>query len=85
MPKRPSKSPPHDENVAARSVVDRVIAITEDDADPPPPEKNPVAVALGRLGGKKGGPARAAKLAPEERREIAKKAAKTRWSKGTHQ
>ena len=36
--------------------------------------KNPHAVALGRLGGKKGGPARAAKLTPEQRRESARKA-----------
>lgn len=51
---------------------------TEEDAKP---EKNPAAVALGRLGGKKGGPARAAKLTPEQRKEIAKKAAAARWEK----
>jgi len=45
------------------------------------PEKNPNAVALGRLGGKKGGKARAEKLAPEERKEIARKAAIARWEK----
>ena len=44
--------------------------------------KNPAAVALGRLGGLKGGKARAAKLTPEQRREIAKKAAAARWNKG---
>jgi len=43
--------------------------------------KNPAAVALGRKGGKKGGPARAAKMTPEERRESARIAAKARWSK----
>ncbi len=43
--------------------------------------KNPAAVALGRLGGLKGGKARAAKLSPERRTEIAKKAALARWSK----
>ncbi len=43
--------------------------------------KNPAAVALGKLGGKKGGPARAKKLTPEQRREIAKKAAATRWGR----
>jgi hypothetical protein len=43
-------------------------------------EKNPAAVALGRLGGLKGGKARAAKLSPKRRREIARKAAKTRWT-----
>jgi hypothetical protein len=35
---------------------------------------------LGRLGGLKGGKARAEKLSPEERKAIAKKAAQTRWS-----
>ena len=44
-------------------------------------DKNPAAVALGRLGGRKGGKARAAKLTPEERSEIARKAAKARWAK----
>ena len=43
------------------------------------PEKNPAAVALGRLGGQKGGAARAASLSPKRRSQIAKKAAKTRW------
>jgi hypothetical protein len=42
-------------------------------------KKNPHAVALGRKGGLKGGPARAAKLTPEERRASAKKAAQARW------
>lgn len=43
--------------------------------------KNPAAVALGRLGGLKGGKARAEKLSPEQRKEIAKKAARARWNK----
>ena len=43
-------------------------------------EKNPAAVALGRLGGLKGGPARAKKLSSKKRKEIARKAAKSRWS-----
>ena len=42
--------------------------------------KNAAAVALGRLGGLKGGKARAASLTPERRAEIAKKAAAKRWS-----
>ncbi len=46
-----------------------------------PMKKNPHAVALGRKGGKKGGPARAAKLSPERRREIARNAVKARWDK----
>jgi hypothetical protein len=43
--------------------------------------KNPNAVALGRLGGLKGGKARFAKLTPEERKKIAQRAAKARWGK----
>lgn len=43
--------------------------------------KNPHAIALGRKGGKKGGPARAAKLTPEERSEAARKAVLVRWAK----
>jgi hypothetical protein len=43
--------------------------------------KNPAAVALGRLGGAKGGKARAAKLTAEQRKEIAKKAAEARWKR----
>ena len=43
--------------------------------------KNPAAVALGRLGGLKGGKARAEKLSPKRRKEIAKKAAEARWNK----
>ncbi len=43
------------------------------------PGKNPAAVALGRLGGLKGGKARAEKLSARKRSEIAKKAAKARW------
>ncbi len=44
-----------------------------------PSDKNPHAVALGRLGGLKGGPARAKKLSERKRSEIARKAAKVRW------
>lgn len=45
------------------------------------PNKDQAAVALGRKGGLKGGKARAAKMAPEQRAEIARKAAKARWGK----
>lgn len=80
MPDRSSKSKkrPRDTNLLAKSIVD---AATDEDADEQPEDdgKNPAAVALGRLGGKKGGKARAAKLSPERRREIAKKAAEKRW------
>lgn len=46
---------------------------------PPEPPKNPAAVALGRLGGLKGGKARAESLTAQQRTEIARAAAKKRW------
>jgi hypothetical protein len=49
------------------------------------PAKNPHAQALGKLGGLKGGKARAAKLTPEQRAEIARKAAAARWQKAKPQ
>jgi hypothetical protein len=48
-------------------------------------EKNPAAVALGKLGGRRGGKARAEKLTPEQRSAIAKKAAEARWAKRRQQ
>ena len=45
------------------------------------PQKNPAAVALGRLGGLKGGKARAAKLTTKQRKAIAKQAARARWKR----
>jgi len=71
---RKRKTPPKDPNAAAKSVLDAIIASSEAE-----PEKNPAAVALGRLGGLKGGKARAKKLSAERRREIAKAAATKRW------
>lgn len=64
------------------SLASRITEIaTNEDAPPEDDGKNPAAVALGRLGGKKGGAARAANLTPERRKEIAQKAAAARWSK----
>jgi hypothetical protein len=56
---------------------------TDEDRDPKPADdgKDPAAVALGRKGGLKGGKARAAKLSPEQRSAIARKAAAARWSR----
>jgi len=72
MPERSSKKQtPKDPN--------KLAAYIAKTATNEPNEKNPHAVALGRLGGKKGGIARAKKLTPEQRKEIAKKAAQTRW------
>jgi hypothetical protein len=48
----------------------------------PAKKKNPAAVALGRKGGKKGGPARAAKLTAAERSDSARKAVQARWARG---
>jgi uncharacterized protein YjbJ (UPF0337 family) len=73
MPKRSRK--PADLNRLASAIVGEA---TDEDRDPYE-GKNPAAVELGRLGGKKGGNARAAKLSAQERSEIAKKAAKARW------
>lgn len=57
-------------------------AIGEIPKEPPPdPNKDPKAVTLGRMGGLKGGKARADKLTPEQRKEIAQTAAKRRWQK----
>lgn len=81
MPKRSSKkSAAPERSDAEQSVKEPVDNPTP--ADPPTADgKNPAAVALGRLGGKKGGEARAKKLTAKQRREIAKKAAAARWKK----
>ena len=76
MPKR-SRKKSDDINMIAKSIVDQA---TEEPSEEKP-EKNPAAVALGRLGGLKGGKARAKKLSAERRKEIAEKAAKARWGK----
>jgi hypothetical protein len=78
MPKRSSKKPPSDVNLLASSIVQA--ATGERPASESVPQKNPAAVALGRLGGLKGGKARAAKLSAKKRKQIAKKAAMARWS-----
>lgn len=72
MPKRSSK----DLNQNAFGILQQ---ITGENKSEPKPEKNPAAVALGRLGGLKGGKARAKKLSPERLSEIASKAAQKRW------
>jgi hypothetical protein len=65
----------------ARAVLDTVVPDAEPTKEPEKPEKNPAAVALGRLGGLKGGNARAAKLSAAKRKAIAKKAACKRWGR----
>lgn len=65
-------------NLLAASIVEEA---TNDQPTVDDSGKNPAAVALGRLGGLKGGPARAKKLSKKKRSEFARKAAKARWSK----
>ena len=75
MPDRSRK--PRDLNQMAAAIVE---SATSDEPRPDPDEgKYPAAVALGRLGGQKGGKARAAKLTPEQRSETARRAALARW------
>lgn len=78
------KKKEHDTNITAFRVVQESTGEAEKPEEKPldTEGKNPAAVALGRLGGKKGGKARAAKLTPERRREIAREAARKRWGKG---
>jgi hypothetical protein len=79
MPKR--SRIPKDINQLAKFIVDK--ATGEDMSNEPIQEKkkNPAAVELGRLGGLKGGKARAKKLTPKQRSAIAKKAVQERWNK----
>jgi hypothetical protein len=75
MPKRSRKvQPKRDENQSAFDVLQQIISRSENEG------KNPLAVALGRLGGLKGGKARAEKLTAEQRRKSALKAARARWA-----
>lgn len=78
------KKRPSDINIIAKQIVEEATQEKPTEEKPPPKtikEKNPAAVALGRLGGLKGGKVRAERLSKEQRKEIAKKAAKKRWSK----
>lgn len=75
MPNRSSRGPTsRDLNQLAARIVQAAVA----SGGTP---KDPLAVELGRRGGLKGGKARAAKLSARKRREIARKAANTRWAK----
>jgi hypothetical protein len=73
MPKRSSR----------KDELQNALRVVEDAIGSPlsPKAKNPAAVALGRLGGLKGGTARAAKLTADERHKIAQKAARAHWAK----
>jgi hypothetical protein len=73
---------PRDPNQLAKLIADMATGEAEPEPAPKEREKNPAAVALGKLGGARGGRARAAKLSPEKRSEIAKRAAAARWGNG---
>jgi hypothetical protein len=81
MPTRSSKD--HDFVTVARNVVEQAIGEHLDGTPLANPDagKNPHAVALGKLGGQKGGRARAESLSDQKRSRIAKKAALARWGK----
>ena len=71
---------PRDMNQLAKRIVDLSVG-EETEEQPIEREKNPHAVALGRLGGQRGGKARAERLTPAKRSEIARAAAASRWGK----
>jgi hypothetical protein len=73
---------PRDANQLAKAIVD--LATGEIEETEIHDNKNPNAVALGRLGGLKGGKARAKALTAEQRSEIARNAAEKRWKKKRH-
>jgi len=87
MPKRSSKKrKPKDLDRQAKAIVDEATSEAPEESppeEPPTVDKHAAAVALGRLGGLKGGPARARKLSKKRRSEIARKAALKRWAKHT--
>jgi type IV secretory pathway TrbL component len=76
---KPKRKRPNDAMQLAHSVFQDVISVAD-----PKPAKNPAAVALGRLGGLKGGHARAQKLTKEQRIQSAKTAAQARWKGKSH-
>lgn len=81
MPTRSSKNNlKTDINIMAKYIVAQSTGLEPIKAPPVEPAKNPHAVALGRMGGAKGGAARAKSLSKKERSAIAKRAAKARWS-----
>ncbi len=79
MPKRSRKprKPRKDPNRAAFDALQQIMEKAEAEG------KDPLAAALGRRGGLKGGKARAAKLSPDQRRESAQRAARARWGTGS--
>ena len=85
MPERSKKRPQDPNQLAYQIMLESTGQAPKyepgSEEEPVDPSKNPHAVALGKLGGLKGGPARAAALAKTKRSQIAAKAAKARWKK----
>lgn len=81
MAKRTTPKRPRDPNQLAKFIVDMSTGQLPEPVKPAK-EKNAAAVELGRLGGLKGGKARAEKLTAKQRAEIAMLAAAARWKKG---
>jgi hypothetical protein len=73
------RSRPRDVNQLAKLVADVATGAVQKSGPPEIVEKNPAAVALGRLGGLKGGKARAKNLSKKKLSEIGKKGAGARW------
>lgn len=81
MPKRSSKNPGSKRSALPEDVSQRAAMVVSIATGELVPDKNPAAVALGRLGGLKGGKIRAERLTPERRAQIASEAARKRWEK----
>jgi hypothetical protein len=72
---------PRDPSKLAKAIVDMATDQATDEQDCPDEGKSQIAIARGRKGGLRGGPARSRSLTPEKRREIARKAIRARWDK----
>ncbi|MDZ4724253.1 MAG: hypothetical protein SGI97_10175 [candidate division Zixibacteria bacterium] len=81
MQKRLSKKKKLDLNELASSITEQATSDQPEEVEPVDPDKNPAAVALGRLGGLKGGKVRAKNMTKEQRSQAARKAAQARWKK----
>jgi hypothetical protein len=86
MPRKPKFKDPDDQKLREDTAETAFRTLQEAIGERPktdpakPGEKNPEAVKRGSKGGKRGGPARAEKLSPEQRSEVGRAAARARWS-----
>jgi hypothetical protein len=81
MQKKSHKGKKRDLNELAASIADQAANLNQPESKPDYGDKNPAAIELGRLGGLKGGNARAKAMTPKQRSEAARKAANARWNK----